>query len=124
MSGSAISRIRMKVAMNHPQPAPKRPWNQAVIGPAPPLPRTHKPRSSRAKSRGVGTESSRAPLDYARDERTWRRPARSFRGLRIILAVQQLRRAALQCRRGAGDGVGEVEVLDRVGDGRSLHELR
>jgi uncharacterized membrane protein len=26
-------------------------------------------RSSRAKSRGVGTDSSRAPLDYARDER-------------------------------------------------------
>jgi ATP-binding cassette subfamily F protein uup len=27
------------------------------------------PRSSRAKSRGAGTDSSRAPLDYARDER-------------------------------------------------------
>jgi epoxyqueuosine reductase len=28
-----------------------------------------KSRSSRAKSRGAGTDSSRAPLDYARDER-------------------------------------------------------
>ncbi len=31
-------------------------------------------RSSRAKSRGAGTESSRTPLDYARDERTGGRP--------------------------------------------------
>jgi exosortase A len=30
------------------------------------------PRSSRAKSRGAGTESERAPLDFARDERGWR----------------------------------------------------
>ena len=28
-------------------------------------------RSSRAKSRGAGTNSTRAPLDYARDERVW-----------------------------------------------------
>jgi hypothetical protein len=27
-------------------------------------------RSSRAQSRGAGTDSSRAPLDFARDERT------------------------------------------------------
>src|SRR3546814_14193092 len=32
-------------------------------------PEVREPRSSRAKSRGAGTDSSHTPLDYARDER-------------------------------------------------------
>ncbi|HEY0116559.1 MAG TPA: ATP-binding cassette domain-containing protein [Allosphingosinicella sp.] len=38
--------------------------------------RSETSRSSRAKSRGAGTDSSKAPLDFARDEREMRRPAK------------------------------------------------
>jgi ATP-binding cassette subfamily F protein uup len=42
------------------------------------------PRSSRAKSRGAGTESSHAPLDYARDERTPPRRKLSYKDQRDL----------------------------------------
>ena len=44
--------------------------------------------------------------------------------IRDFGAVQQLFRALPQCRRRAGDRVGQIEILDRIGERRPLRDRR
>jgi ATP-dependent Lhr-like helicase len=69
------------------------------------------PRSSRAKSRGAGTHSERAPLDYARDERV---------GDLHTLYVSPLKALAVDVQRNLLTPIGEmgldIRVETRTGD--------
>src|SRR4051794_4430800 len=103
ISGSAITRISIRVAINHAQPKGRNPVNQLVIQPH--------PSAICVPRRKPGSSSARGPGPRLSPGNGWIL-LRSFRRLREGLAVDDFGRAALHRVARAGDGVGQIEVLD------------
>src|SRR5688500_5991753 len=116
MSGRAIRRIRIRVAVNQPKPSPIQVlWNQAVMrsspggGGGPRRPAAWWRGRRRPEGDAGPPPPSLTALAHGRLRLGWSpSPSRggsgspSFRGLREGLAVEDLGRAALKGRRRAG----------------------
>src|SRR5687767_14509807 len=111
ISGRAMRRMPAIVARSQaPSNGRPRVWKKAVMT-AP---------SSRHPSEGWGLVPQALPSEGGDASLRWHdgyiNGYSSLRRLRKFFAVEQFRRAALHGGAGAADAVGEIEVLDRIGE--------